>query len=204
MRNILSLLALTLLSAQAASAGIEIRAGYSAITVEPEEINRASVTHPKLNGLNGLTADLVLSLAAMPVRLGARYEAISGKKEEGANQIDTAWNRVSVIVGRRLFDKSFFLGPLLTVAVSNDFKHALITNGTRVEYKTEDNLSASVGLETGFKFGWLMIGAELGYLYAPLGKLKTSQGATLNLPDNTPVQTDLSGSYVRGTLGFGF
>jgi hypothetical protein len=49
-----------------------------------------------------------------------------------------------------------------------------------------------------------MVGAELGYMYAPLGDLKNSAGNSATTPAGATVSVDFSGLYGRALVGFCF
>jgi hypothetical protein len=180
-----------------ANAFLELRGSYGLYQANPSQIN-SSFTYPKLDQMTGYSADAILSLIGMPFGVGVRYEDFEKKASNAAGGYDATYKRVSLLVNKRFIDTIGYIGLLGTVGVSNDFKYAI--NGGATGKAT--GISGSAGLEAGVKLGVLLVGAELGYMYAPLSNLK-SGGSDLLVGGHT-VKVDLSGAYARGTVGFAF
>lgn len=192
------LAALSILAIQpSAQAFVEIKAGYSLLNANPSKFNDLNPVTEPVKGLQGVTADLLLNAAIMPINLGARYENFAFKKGEGIAESDIEYERISVLLNKRFIDSVGYLGFVATVGVSNEFKDNI------AKTKASSSLSGSVGLEAGVKLGFLMFGVEGGYLVAPLGDLKDASGATV-LSAGAPVEVDMSGGYGRGVVGFNF
>lgn len=185
-----------------ANALIEIKAGYSQQSIHPTDLNTAFSNEPKIDSLEVLSGDIVASVPLLPIGVGLRYETYSKKSEAGAVATKINWVRTSILVNKRLWDTGFYFGPIATVSVTSDFKFT-VENGTTTDYKADSQLTGTLGLEGGVRLGPLSLGAEAGYLYAPLGDLKTSAGTTYTFNGST-VKADLSGAYVRATLGAHF
>jgi hypothetical protein len=188
-----------------AQALIELKGSYSLLTTSPGDINSYSDTHtyPHLGGMTGIGADVLVSLPTMPVGLGVRYETFAQSVSSSTYDAKSSFQRVSVIVDSRWIDTLAYLGFLATFGVTNDFKLTETAAGVDTVFKSNGGFSATAGLEGGLKLLLLRVGAEAGYMYAPLGDLKDSNGAAVT-NNSAGVKTDLSGPYVRATIGFGF
>lgn len=180
-----------------ANAFLELKVGYSLLNADPKTFNDHNVLTEPVKGLQGLTADLLLNAAIMPVNIGARYENWGFKKGTGVLASEVEYERISVILNKRFIDTVGYVGLVATVGLSNEFKDKIANN------KASSSLSGSIGLETGLKFGFIMAGIEGGYLVAPLGDLKTSTGTTVT-SGGSPVDVDMSGAYARAMVGFNF
>ena len=189
-----------------AQALIELRGGYSYLNTNPKDINNSSTGLPELRVMNSVSADALASVVGMPLSLGVRYETFTAKPvATTTGQVESTWTRVSVLAGKRLMDQAYWIGPLATVGVSNDFKYKTTVGSTVTNYRTSGNISASLGLEAGVRLSILRVGLEAGYMYAPLGDLKNSStGLNATQSDGTAVKADLSGPYARALVGFAF
>lgn len=187
-----------------AHALIELKAGYSMLTTSPGDLNDAFATFPKVSGMTIFSADVMASLPLLPVGMGVRYETIGAEESSGAMKSKVEWKRMSVLVNKRFIDTGIYLGPVATVSVANDFKYKTSNGGTETDYKSGEQLSATVGLEAGLKLMLFRVGAEVGYFYAPIGELKDSDGAVVNGAGGSPAKVDMSGPYYRAMIGFGF
>lgn len=187
-----------------ASALIELKAGYSVINTSPSTLNDYIAPAPKVEALQSLSADVMASLPLLPVGLGVRYETIGSSSSTSGIESKVEWQRMSILANKRFVDTGIYIGPIATVSVANEFKYKRTTGGVTTEYKAGDNMTASLGLEAGLKLLLLRIGAEVGYLYAPLGELKDSAGVVAADSSGTAVKPDLSGAYYRAVIGFGF
>lgn len=188
---------------------IEVKGGYSYLEASPSDLNQVFTDgndRPGIETLEILNADVMASLPAMPVGLGVRYETIKSADSNSSGGIETDWKRVSVLINKRIVDTGFYFGPIATVSVSNDFKVTTTdANGNKAEYKADRNFSASAGFEAGAKFMLVQLGGEVGYLHAPLGDLRnTATGVSVQTDEGSLAETDMSGLYIRGTVGFGF
>jgi hypothetical protein len=188
-----------------AHAILEVKASYSVLNSTPNDINQITTGMPSMTELAGFGGEVMAMLPAMPIGIGARYERLTANGSNSVGSFDSTWTRVSVVVNRRLFDTGFYLGPILTLGVSNDFKYSTTINNVTTDYKSTGNISATVGIEAGLKLSVFRLGAEAGYMYATLGDLNNNATGTLvTRPDGSSVKTDLSGPYLRATAGFGF
>ena len=188
-----------------AHAILEVKGTYSILNSTPNDINQMTTGMPSMTQLTGFGADVIAILPAMPIGIGARYEKLTASGSNSVGSFDSTWTRVSVLVNKRLFDTGLYLGPLITIGISNDFQYSTTINNVTTTYKSSGNISASVGFEAGAKLSVFRLGAEAGYMYATLGDLNNSAtGALVTRSDGSSVKTDLSGPYLRATAGFGF
>ena len=194
-----------LLPTSNAHALIELKGGYSFVMSNPNDINAVNPAAPKTGTLNALSVDAMASVPMMPVGLGVRYETITAKNTKTTNDSSVNWTRVSILVNKRLVDTGLYFGPIATIGVSNDFKYHSNIAGTGTDYTAKANISETLGLEAGAKIAIFRVGAEAGYMYAPLGKLKnTTTGADAVTSSGASVSADMSGPYFRLLVGLGF
>ena len=188
----------------AAQALIELKGGYSIHQTSPGGLNDAFPANPKIDQMQSFSVDVMGNVPLMPVGLGLRHEILKRTETSGAFESAIDWSRTSILVNKRFIDTLIYLGPIATVGVASDFKYKSTAAGVTTDYKTDSQLTATVGVEAGLKFLLLRVGAEIGYLYAPMGELKSSAGVPMTNADGSKVTFDLSGTYVRVLAGFGF
>lgn len=191
-------------AASPAHALLDLRATYSMLQTNPEDLNTFLPAMPKLAGMQAFGADAVAHLPAFPIGLGVRYERFTSEKDGAAGNAEARYIRTSVIVTKRLIDTGAYFGFIATGGISNDFTYETSAGGGRNKYKADGGFSGSAGIETGMNLMVLKIGAEAGYMHAPLGHLKNAQGAELTDVAGNKIKADLSGTYVRAVVGFGF
>lgn len=155
--------------------------------------------------MQGISFDAIATFQTMPVGLGARLETFKGNDSGVGTETEIEWKRVSILINKRFVDRGVYLGPILTVGISNDLKFRTGPIGSTQEFRARDPFSASIGIEGGLSLFFLKLGGEFGYLHAPLGNLKNAD--TLDEPVLTSgekVKADMSGTYARATLGLSF
>jgi hypothetical protein len=196
----------TLFFASAAKAsGVELR--YSMMELTPTSLadlnayNGASF--PELKKAGGFGADALVSLPAMPISLGVRYERYSASEENGSGKFESTFERQSLLIAKRYIDSVLYGGLILTVDFGNKFTYKKI-QGVETNYKAKAKLTGSIGAELGIKILFLTAGVEGGYLYAPLGNLKFANTEIDVMNGSNPVEIDLSGTYVRAVVGLTF
>lgn len=188
-----------------AQALLDLRATYAMLQVNPEALNtQVGPAFPKLAGMQAFGADAIASLPAFPLGLGVRYERFASDKTSATGEAEAKYIRTSVIVTKRFIDTGAYFGLIATGGISNDFTYETTAAGVRTRYKADSGFSASAGFEAGMNLMVLKIGAEAGYMHAPLGNLKSSSGVELTDVAGNKIKTDLSGTYVRAVVGFGF
>lgn len=192
------------LIAQPAQALVELKAAYSMFSTNPSGLNDTFAGQPKISQMQALSFDVMGNVPLMPVGLGVRHEMFSRKESNGALNSEVDWKRTSILVNKRLIDTGIYFGPVATVSFASDFKYRSDNGTTRADYKTESTLTATAGLEAGFKLVLLTAGIEAGYLHAPMGNLRDSAGVEVLDGSGSKINVDLSGTYVRATVGFGF
>ena len=194
-----------ILCADPAAALIDLRAGYTMLNASPSALNTSLGTLPHLSKMQGLNADLIVSLPLMPVGLGLRGEFLADKQSNTVGDYTATMTRVSLLVNSRIIDTLMFFGPIASIGLTNEFKmDTAVTGGSSQSYKSTGGFNGSIGLEGGAKLIGLELGGELGYLYAPFKDFKDAAGATLNDSSGTAVAGDMSGVYFRVMVGFGF
>lgn len=196
-------LLLTLSFVAPAHALIELKGGYSLHNVTPTELNDAFVAYPKIETMESISADVTTSVPGIPFGLGVRYETIKKTVTSGANSSKIDWVRTSVLMNKRWIDTGFYVGPIATISVTNDFKYTT-DNGTDVTYKAANPITGTVGFEAGAKLIILRLGGEVGYMYAPMAEIKDPSGTAVVGASGSAINVDMSGVYYRATVGFGF
>ncbi|MCM2282314.1 MAG: hypothetical protein NDI61_10775, partial [Bdellovibrionaceae bacterium] len=184
---------------------LDLRATYALLQSNPEALNTyAGASVPKLAGMQAFGADILAHLPAFPFGLGVRYENFLSEKTQGDTTAEGRYVRTSVIVTKRWIDTGAYFGLIATGGISNDFTYEITEGGTRTKFKADSGFSASAGLEAGMNLVVMKIGAEAGYLYAPLGNLKSTTGVEELDDAGNKIKTNISGTYVRAVIGFGF
>lgn len=193
-----------LLASEPSQALVELKAGYSQFTTSPGSLNDQFPGNPKISQMQAISFDIMGNVPLMPVGLGVRHEMFSRKESDGALSSQIDWKRTSILVNKRLIDTVMYLGPVATVSFASDFKYSSDSGATTTNYKTESQLTATAGVEAGFKLALLSLGAEIGYLHAPVGELRDSAGVAVTNGSGSKINVDLSGPYMRASVGFGF
>ncbi len=187
-----------------ANAVIELKGGYTLHQTSPGGLNDAFAGAPKIDQMQSISFDVMGNVPLLPVGLGVRHETLKRNETAGANGSEVNWSRTSILVNKRFIDTLVYLGPIATFSVASDFKYRSTIAGVSTDYKTDSQLNATVGVEAGAKLTLLRIGAEVGYHYAPMGELKTSAGVPVTNGAGEKVTFDMSGTYARVVVGFGF
>lgn len=193
-----------LLASEPSQALVELKAGYSQFTTSPGSLNDQFPGNPKISQMQAISFDVMGRVPLMPVGLGVRHEMFSRKESDGALRSEIDWKRTSILVNKRFIDTVMYLGPVATVSFASDFKYSSNNGATTTHYKTESQLTATAGIEAGFKLVLLSLGAEIGYLHAPVGELRDSAGVAVTNGSGSKINVDLSGPYMRASVGFGF
>ncbi len=188
-----------------AQAETEFRARFSLLAANPSAVNEALAPYPETKTLRSYGADLIFTLPSMPVGLGGRYEKFFAQQSNSIGESAADWTRVSILINSRIVDEDYYLGPIATIGVSNQFRYTTTPTGSpSLEYKSDGNLSGTLAAEAGYKFSNWILGGELGYMYAPLGDLKDSSGQSVQNSGGGGVTTDLGGFYLSLSAGLTF
>lgn len=188
-----------------ASALIELKGAYSLFNTNPSDLNDSFAGQPKIDQMQAISFDVMGRVPTMPVGLGVRHEMFSRDETGPSVKSKIDWKRTSILVNKRLIDTGIYLGPVATVSFASDFKYRSENGLVKNNYKTEATMTATAGVEAGFKTMLLSAGVEAGYLYAPMGHLRDSTtGADFLNGNGQKVDVNLSGPYLRATVGFGF
>ena len=183
---------------------IELKGGYTLHQTSPGGLNDAFPAAPKIDQMQSISFDVMGNVPLMPVGIGVRHETLKRNETAGANGSEVNWSRTSILVNKRLIDTLVYLGPVATFSVASDFKYRSTVAGVSTDYKTDSQLNATIGVEAGAKLTILRVGAEIGYHYAPMGELKTTAGVPVTDVNGQKVTFDMSGTYARVVVGFGF
>lgn len=209
--NVATLFAIAFLSfaATTSHALIELRGAVALLNANPSELHaftsEAFPSSPKPARMNGVAVDVIATLPIMPVGVGARLETFKGSDTAVGTEAGVEWKRISVLLNKRFVDRGVYLGPVLTVGISNDFKYRTGPVGSTQEFRAKDPFSASIGIEAGVSLFVIKLGGEVGYLHAPVGNLKNADTlAEPTLASGEKVKADMSGTYARATLGLSF
>lgn len=196
------ILTLAFLFSYSASALVEVRLGYSLQHTSGVTDNDANV--PNMKTPAGLNVDVLTNLFLLA---GIRYESLSEDKSTGLDTgYETTYTRTSLVAGYRFINTDeYFLGPIATIGLASKLNYTYNPlNGPTVGMSSGNNGSYSVGVEGGFQaFGYL-VGAEIGYLSAKIGNLKSKDTGSEVLVGNQAISADMSGLYTRIMAGFSF
>lgn len=187
---LLSVFAISLFSLES-QALLEVRAGYGLLTTDSEDISGVEV-----QGLGGITADVLVSLPLVPIGFGLRYETIGMKNDANigtvSTEIDITYDRISLVLNKRLIDMLIYAGPIATIGISESAEAKVSANGVSSGTgKYDEGMTFTVGAEAGAGLGLFSVGAELGY---QIGELEGDAGAKF--------KTD--GLYFKAMVGVGF
>lgn len=187
----------------------EVRGHYEILLVEPERLNilLANVNAPKTTSLMGFGIDALISLPGVPIGFGARYETVSkndstSNSTDGRYDYETGFSRIAMLVNRRFLDEFVFLGPIAGIGISNSVFYSYRNDRESRSYRTVGGTSLSLGVEGGVKASSLVVGAEVGYLFANFKPPKVD-GVKLETNDGE-VNLDFSGPYAKILIGTTF
>lgn len=201
----LTLISLFTFSSVTQASLLELRGAYTILQSKPEEINNANGPgFPQFEQMTGFSADAMTNLPAMPVGLGVRFERFSTDASNASGSIDGKFERTSLLISKRIIDTGLYFGSIATIGLTNQLNYDETVLGTKTSYKATSGLTASLGVEGGLNLGIIKAGIEAGYLYAPLGKLKYSNGTDVVNVDGSNTKVDLSAPYARAVVGIGF
>lgn len=185
-----------------AHALIELKVGYGALasTTDLGPLYSTPGDVPGIVPQHGLVADLIVSPPLLSWGFGLRTESLGLSASSGDLKFDSKMNRTSALVSYRLIDTLLYLGPVATFGLTNKLTMKIIDNGTEISnFSSDKSTSYSIGIEGGVKLVGLLIGGELGY--QSLKFKDADDTGTANMPTQ---DIDLSGTYLRVGIGFGF
>lgn len=191
------------LMSRPAAALVELRGSLSRHDITNTSWN-SSNGFPKLDNVQSVAVDVMASVPMMPVGLGLRYETLKRTETGAVSSTSVDWRRTSIIINKRLLDDGLYFGPIGTIGFASDFQFRQAVAASAVDYKTEAVPTYTAGLEAGFQFLIFTLGAELGYMHAPLGELRFAQSGTPAELNGARVNVDMSGPYYRITGGVKF
>lgn len=181
---LLSIAALLCVQSVSQAAIFEAKVSYTLLSSKPD----LGDTLPEGVPSYGLGFDLLVMPPLIPVGVGLRQENLGFSVDNSTAEAKLTATRTSVVINSRLLDTLFYVGPVFTYGLSHTGKMEGKVGVTKFSEKPDSFSSYSLGLEAGVRLG-VLIGAEAGYM-----SFKTKGGN----------DTDLSGSYAKVFLGFGF
>lgn len=196
-----------MLTSASAHAIIELRAGYGLNIVNPDKMNalHSSYNASKVPNLAGFNLDAMVSLPAIPIGFGFRYESMSaegnGTSAVGEYKYSAAFTRTSLLVNYRLIDTLIYVGPISSIGIVNNAEYSNDVSGVKSKYSAEGS-TFSIAAEGGAKLGTLVLGGELGYLFADFGNGRRNGGDLMF--ESQSVALDYSGPYFKLMAGVGF
>ncbi len=179
----------------------EARFTYGQLSAAPDFkdlYNGTSTSLPSASSTRSWGGDAIISLPFLP-GIGIRYEKFNMKTTQ--NSIDAAsdFTRTAVLMNLRLIDTILFLGPIASYGTSHS-GNVKITEGTKDwEWSSDTVTSYQIGLEAGIKLLGLMIGVEGGHQGYKWKDAQEKNGLITTRKD-----IDMSGTYVKGLVGFSF
>jgi hypothetical protein len=193
---------LTLLFTFPAWSLVEVRVTYSDVSTNPDKnsVYTGSGNMPALKPLTGIGGDLVLIAPVAGLGLGVRYENMALTAKGGNIKADGDATRTSLLLGWRLIDSVVYFGPVVTYGISHSGGNIKVTenNATVSDMTADKQNSYSAGAELGFKLVDIRVGAEAGYMNYIWKDLTGTTGSI-----QSASKLDMSGSYVKFTIGFG-
>jgi hypothetical protein len=196
----------------------EVRVGGTYHIINPTDLNDflEDEIDGDISGVDKLVTihgDALFYLPMVPVGLGARYEGLTIPTQTSDDmEFDFALSRISFIANYRFIDTLLYFGPIVSVGLSHNLS-ASLSGAEDVEGETYNYdfkmsstkaLSYSVGGEVGIALGFFIVGAEVGYMSWKHTDLSfTGLDSDLD-EDDFFSEVDLSGTYAKILVGFGF
>jgi hypothetical protein len=190
-----------LMTIQSAQAIVEARVNYGVLASKPDlsKVSIGGVTDLPTAAANyGIGADVLFVIPIVGVGFGVRYENLGFKLSQGGLEFKTSTSRTALVVNYRIINTLLYLGPLLTYGVSHSNNMTVESGATKADLTPESSSSYSAGLEAGAKLGGFMVGAEAGYQSLMWKGMADKNSVITSMPD-----LDMSGTYIKATLGFG-
>ena len=184
-----------------AHALFEARLTYTGLVSQPnlDELYDGSLTVPSASANSGLGADALVFIPLSGWGFGLRYEGLGFKADEGALSYESSMNRTALLVTYRFINTLVNVGPTFTYGLSHS--GSLKANDGSVSHNWEPGSvsSYSVGLDAGVGLLLFNVGGEVGYQHLKWNDMEDKEGTSSARPS-----TDMSGSYVKAYIGFGF
>ena len=196
------LIALSLLFSSSAFSLVEVRGSY--VLVSTSGVNDNDNNVPNMKTPAGLAAD-ILGVFDNFVG-GLRYENITERKSTGMGTgYEAKYSRTALVGSYRFLNETYFLGPIATLGLTSNLDYTYnALGGSNVGLNAKNQSNYSIGVEGGFQALGYMVSAELGYLSAKIGDLKSKNTGADVISNGQPISADMSGVYTRITAGFTF
>ncbi|MGE4133588.1 MAG: hypothetical protein AB7F86_18270 [Bdellovibrionales bacterium] len=196
-----------------AHALIELKAHYGKWTGEPKDFNTriesTFVNHPNFSGPDIIGGDLLLTPMMMTWVFGVRYESFD-MKESGditvsgltiSSDASVKGHRTSALLGKRFVSLPVgYIGILFHYGLENKADYNLNLGGVDNKYNGVVDTSYGGGIESAFKLGPLLMGAEIGYTCFKVKKWNDSSKNPIS-DSSGEIPFDLTGMYYHVTLG---
>lgn len=196
-----ALLSLFLLTSQTSFALLEIRGAYGQLSAAPDFkdlYNGTSTSLPAASSTTAFGGDAILTLPFLP-GIGVRYEKFNMKTSQNSIDAVADFHRTAVLMNLRFIDTLVFFGPIASYGTSHGGT-VTITEGTKSwEWSSDSATSYQIGLEAGIKLLGIVVGVEGGHQ-----GYKWKDAQEKNNLVTTKKDIDMSGTYVKGLLGFTF
>lgn len=206
-KTIFTMLAGLLLSllAQPANAIVEIRATYTVLGSSPsftDLYGGPSGSVPSVVPMNGLGFDALVFIPLTGWGFGLRQENLGLKADSNGVSFDAKANRTAGVATYRFINTLLHVGVVGTYGLSHTSSMDVGDTGNSSfssKWEPDSATSYSAGLDVGVGLIGFVFGGEAGYESLKWNKMKDSTGHVTNTPD-----TDMSGTYMKLYLGFGF
>lgn len=186
---------------QSAQAIVEARVTYGLLASKPDltKVSVGGVTDVPAAAANyGIGADALFIIPIVGLGFGIRYENLGFKLGQAGLEFKTSTSRTALLVNYRIINTLLYLGPIFTYGVSHSNNMTVEYGATKADLTPESSSSYSAGIEAGAKLGGFMLGAEAGYQSLLWKGLTDKNSVITSMPD-----LDMSGTYIKATLGFG-
>lgn len=201
MKKINLLPILLLFFTQPSMALFEVRAGYGALSSNPDIssfYSGATSNIPSAAPNAGLTLDAVFNIPFVGLGAGIRSENMKISYDSSALGIENELKRNALIINYRILNTLIYLGPIFTYGLSHS-NGLKLTSGssTLADVSSSKVTSYSLGLEAGASLLGLMVGAEVGTMQMKYQDAKDSVNPS-EIHD-----LNMSGPYAKVFIGFG-
>jgi len=195
LRSILFIFCLIL--AQNASALLEFNVGYHGLATNSSGGNWL-VPGAAMSGAYGLQADVRFEVPITGLGVGVRYGKLGLDVGSGGQSATMNSESIAALAAYRFINTGFLLGGVFTYGLSNSGSLKNTQASSLNNTVTAGSVSNyTLGLELGIKLP-ILLAVEAGY-----GSLQMSGFGSQTLSGRA-TSVDISGLYVRGSVGFSF
>jgi hypothetical protein len=190
-----------LMTAENSHAIFEARVTYGLLASKPDLAKVAvggATDIPTATANYGVGADALFVIPIVGLGFGVRYENLGFKLSQGGLEFKTSTTRTALLVNYRLINTLLYLGPIFSYGLSHSNNMTVESTSLKADMTPDSSASYTAGIEVGAKLAGFMVGAEAGYQSFTWTGLTDKNSVITTKPD-----IDMSGSYVKATLGFG-